>query len=58
MKHIKFFENFECTYFSDAARMDAVEEVLDNIKKGDFEDNIDEPVYDMLIDRSKNHTQS
>jgi hypothetical protein len=52
MKHLKIFEEYispEDCIFSDASRLDAMQEVLDSIENGDY-DNVDEPEYDWLLD--------
>lgn len=53
MNHIKLFENYQPTYFSDAFRMDTMEDFLDELKRGDeefLEEHEDEPDTDMLLD--------
>jgi len=52
-KYVKQFEDYACTYFSDALRTDMVINVINKIKKGDedeLEFHIDEPNYDELLD--------
>jgi hypothetical protein len=53
MKHLKLFEEFEPIYFSDALRMDIMEEFLVELKRGDqefLEEHEDDPDTDMLLD--------
>jgi hypothetical protein len=50
MKHLKLFEEYSCKYLSDASRIDSVDEVLSAIKNNDYENYIDDPDTDMLLD--------
>jgi hypothetical protein len=50
---IKQFENYTPTYFSDAFRMDTVQDALDKLKEGDeyeLEEMEENPDSDMLLD--------
>jgi hypothetical protein len=52
-KYVKQFEDYTCTYFSDALRTDMVDEVLKKIKNGDIDElefHTEEPNYDDLLD--------
>ena len=53
MKHLKLFEEYEPIYFSDAMRMDIMEEFLAELKRGDedfLEEHENDPDTDMLMD--------